>query len=181
MGRAKLAFGQARCDGMEPAFFVCTGVFVALVVWGMWSDLVSLTIPDAVSIGLVLGFLLAAVLAGAPWLLVLKHLGLGVAVYVLAAVLVLLNTFGGGDAKMLAVIAIWAGWPMLITLLVWTALLGGLLAVIILIFRKIPLSPGLAGQAWIQRLHRRDKGIPYGLAIGLGSLLLLPRITWWQS
>jgi len=165
---------------MPVAFYICTGLFVMLVLWGMWSDLVSLTIPDLVSIGLAAGFLLAALLAGAPLQTIAQHVGVAVLVFAAGATLFFLGAFGGGDVKMLAAVALWAGWPMVVTLLVWVALLGGGLAAVLLLFRRMPLSAGQQRRAWIARLHRPDGGIPYGIAIGIGSLLLLPRITWWQ-
>jgi len=165
---------------MGAAFYACTALFVVLVLWGMWSDLVSLTIPDAVSIGLMLGFIANAVWAGATMGTILHHFALGGAVFLLGALLFFLGAFGGGDVKMLAAVALWAGWPMVVELLVRVALLGGLLALALLAFRAISLSAGMQARPWIARLHRRDGGIPYGIAIGTGSLLLLPRITWWQ-
>lgn len=166
---------------MDWGFIVCTGIFVVLVAWGMLSDLTSMTIPDAVSIGLVAGFLLCAWLAGAPLVTVGKHLGVGAIVFAIGAALFFAGAFGGGDVKMLAAVSIWAGWPMVITLAVWVALFGGLLALSMLVFRRIPLPAGAADLAWVARLHQRDGGIPYGIAIGIGALLLLPRITWWQN
>lgn len=165
---------------MGAAFYACTALFIALVLWGMWSDLVSLTIPDWVSIGLVLGFLACGVSAGVPIVTMLHHFAVGAAVFGLGALLFYLGAFGGGDVKMLAAVAIWAGWPMVVTLLIRVALLGGLLALVLVAFRAMSLSARMADTPWIARLHRRDGGIPYGIAIGAGSLLLLPRITWWQ-
>ena len=143
--------------------------------------LVSLTIPDRVSIGLLLGLLLCAIWAGATMVTMLHHLAVGIAVFALGALLFFLGAFGGGDVKLLAAVAVWAGWPMVTELLLKVVMLGGVLALVLLAFRAISLSAGMAGTPWIARLHRRDGGIPYGIAIGAGSLLLLPRITWWQS
>jgi prepilin peptidase CpaA len=166
---------------MGVAFYACTALFVALVLWGMWSDLVSLTIPDWVSIGLVLGFLACAIWAGVSMVTILQYyLVVGCAVFALGALLFFLGAFGGGDVKMLAAVAIWAGWPMVVELLIKVAFLGGVLALVLLAFRAMSLSARMAATPWIARLHRRDGGIPYGIAIGTGSLLLLPRITWWQ-
>jgi prepilin peptidase CpaA len=166
---------------MEAGFLVSTGIFVVLIAWGMWSDLTSLTIPDSVSIGLVLGFLLAGWLAGVPWLLLLKHFGVGALMFSIGAMLFFAGAFGGGDVKMLAAVSVWAGWGGILPLGLRVAFLGGLLAIVILVFRRIPLPHRVAHIAWIARLQRRDAGIPYGLAIGAGALLLLPRITWWQT
>jgi prepilin peptidase CpaA len=165
---------------MEPGFIACTAIFVLLILWAMWSDLTSLTIPDSVSIGLVLGFVLAWWLADQAWLVLGKHLGIGAAMFAIGAVLFFAGAFGGGDVKMLAAVSVWAGWPGVLPLGLRVAFLGGLLAILILVFRRIPLPNRLAHIAWIGRLHRRDGGIPYGLAIGAGALLLLPSITWWQ-
>ena len=163
---------------MTPGLIACAGVFVVLTIWGMWSDLTTLSIPDTVSIGLTLAFLAAAQLAGVPLAGIATHLGIGAVVFVLGALLFFLGAFGGGDVKMLAAVAVWAGWPLVLTYIIWVALLGGLLAGILLIYRRLP--DVVSGDGWAKRLHRRDGGIPYGLAIGVAGLVLLTRITWWQ-
>ena len=40
--------------------------------------------------------------------------------------------------------------------------------------RRLPLPRLLARQAWILRLHDEKAGIPYGVALAAGALVILP-------
>jgi prepilin peptidase CpaA len=40
------------------------------------------------------------------------------------------------------------------------------------------LPYGLAGQAWLARLHDKESGIPYGIALTLGALMIYPETEW---
>jgi prepilin peptidase CpaA len=147
----------------------------------MLSDLASFQIPNSVSVGLVLGFGLAAVLAGLPWDQAARHLGVAVAMFLVGAVLHFTITFGAGDVKLIAAVSLWFGWPLVLPLVLAIAVAGGLLALTLLVFRRISMPRGLLQSTWIGALHQPGGHIPYGVAIGLGALLLLPRITWLQN
>jgi len=41
-----------------------------------------------------------------------------------------------------------------------------------------PLPRLLAKQEWAQRLHRMDTGIPYGIALAIGALIVYPDTEW---
>jgi prepilin peptidase CpaA len=45
-------------------------------------------------------------------------------------------------------------------------------------FRRWPLPYLLGSQQWLQRLHDRDAGIPYGIALALGALMIYPETEW---
>jgi prepilin peptidase CpaA len=64
---------------------------------------------------------------------------------------------------------------------IFASLLGGLLTLMILRFRAMPLPAMLARQEWVQRLHRTDAGIPYGIALALAALLIYPNTPWMTS
>jgi prepilin peptidase CpaA len=34
------------------------------------------------------------------------------------------------------------------------------------------------GQAWLLRLHHKETGIPYGIALALGALMVYPETPW---
>ena len=53
-------------------------------------------------------------------------------------------------------------------------MLGGLLTLALLMLRQWPLPAVLARQDWIMRLHEKSSGIPYGVALASGALLILP-------
>jgi len=83
---------------------------------------------------------------------------------------------GGGDAKFLAAASIWFGWGVLPSFLFLVALGGGILSLIILVFRRFQLPPVLADVGWVRRLHSEELGVPYGVAIGISGLLLISKI-----
>jgi prepilin peptidase CpaA len=156
------------------------GLFVALLLWAMLSDLARFQIPNSVPIGLVLGFALAAVLAGLPWDQAARHVAVAMAMFLVGAALHFTVTFGAGDVKLIAAVSLWFGWPLVLPLVLAIAVAGGLVTLTLLLFRRISMPRGLLQPAWISALHQRHGHVPYGVAIGLGALVLLPRITWLQ-
>ena len=44
---------------------------------------------------------------------------------------------GGGDVKLLAAGALWFGWPDVVSFLVWSMLAGGVLALVLVLARRI--------------------------------------------
>ena len=85
---------------------------------------------------------------------------------------------GGGDAKVAASVALWFGFAQLMNFLLYASLFGGALTLLLLQFRQWPLPYGLAGQAWLARLHAKESGIPYGIALALSALLVYPETEW---
>src|SRR5262245_46503379 len=71
-------------------------------------------------------------------------------------------------------IALWHGFDNLFQYLVYTAVAGGTLATALSMLRSVPLPGMLLAQAWVVRLHRRDAGIRYGVALAAGALLVYP-------
>jgi prepilin peptidase CpaA len=106
-----------------------------------------------------------------------------------AALVVLAVTFvlfargwiGGGDAKLAAAIALWFGFEPLLPFLVYASLLGGGLTLLVLQFRRLPLPVSFAGQAWLTRLHCRDAGVPYGIALAAAALIVYPETVWMRA
>ena len=85
---------------------------------------------------------------------------------------------GGGDAKLASAIALWLGFTWLFDYLVYAALAGGVLTFAIVQFRKWPLPAAISGQVWVQRLHETRGGIPYGIALAIGALMIYPETEW---
>ncbi|OJY37420.1 MAG: peptidase, partial [Rhizobiales bacterium 65-9] len=140
-------------------------VFPALMAYAAMSDMLTMTIPNRVSIALVGGFALVAILGGVPLPTV--------AIHVLAGFLVLVMTFGmfaagwigGGDAKLAAATALWLGFGGLLEYAVISAVAGGVLTVVLLSLRNYPLPAFAASWEWSRRLHNARTGVPYGLAL----------------
>jgi prepilin peptidase CpaA len=85
---------------------------------------------------------------------------------------------GGGDAKLAAATALWMGFPFLVEYLVYAGLLGGLLTLAMLQYRSLPLPATIARQDWALRLHSRDGGVPYGIALAASALMVYPHTVW---
>jgi prepilin peptidase CpaA len=85
---------------------------------------------------------------------------------------------GGGDAKVAAAAALWFGFDHLLEYLLYASLFGGALTLLLLQFRQWPLPYALAGQAWLLKLHAKESGIPYGIALAIGALLVYPETEW---
>ncbi|MGK2872735.1 MAG: peptidase, partial [Alphaproteobacteria bacterium] len=51
---------------------------------------------------------------------------------------------------------------------------GGVLALSLLLFRRLPLLARLARHGWIATLHDKAQGVPYGIALAAGALLAWP-------
>jgi prepilin peptidase CpaA len=153
-------------------------VFPALMAFAASSDLLTMTISNRVSILLVIGFVCLAAATGMPLAAVLAHLGAGATVLVGGFAFFSRGWMGGGDAKLAAATALWLGWSGLDDFLLCASLLGGWLTFALLEFRQYALPPFLAGRAWIQRLHRSDGGVPYGIALAAAALGVYPATPW---
>jgi len=153
-------------------------LFPALMAFAAASDLFTMTISNRVSLALVAGFLALALLGGMGLHDFLMHLGAGGAVLVTAFACFAMGWVGGGDAKVAAGVALWFGFDHLLGYLIYASLFGGALTLLLLQFRQWPLPFGLAGQAWLARLHDKESGIPYGIALTLGALVVYPDTEW---
>lgn len=156
-------------------------IFPALMAFGAAMDLVTMTIPNRISIALIVGFLLAAVLIGMPLQQFAVHLGVGFGMLLIGMALFALRVVGGGDAKLLAAASLWIGFEQLGIYMSYVAILGGLLALAIVIYRTMVPPMWLARQEWAMRLHRPTVGIPYGIAIGGAGLWLFPATIWFSA
>ena len=148
--------------------------FALAMAYGGLSDLLSLRIPNWIPVVIVVAFLPAAVVAGWDATAMLIQLGAGVAVLIAGVLLFAAGIMGGGDAKLLAAGAVWVGWAGLPAFLLLVALGGGVLGLALIAFRRARLPAPLEARAWAQRLHEGASPAPYGVAIGMGALVLLP-------
>lgn len=85
----------------------------------------------------------------------------GAAIFTLFAALFALGMMGGGDVKLLTALALWFPWQAVLSLIVLIALLGGVVTLVTVIHHRMT-----------RRLGQPE--IPYGVAISLAALWLLP-------
>jgi prepilin peptidase CpaA len=149
--------------------------FAALMGIAALEDLRRLMIPNALTASLCVVWLPYA-LSGPSLLGVMGSLGCGLAVFLAGALCFSRGWLGGGDVKLLAAAALWAGPVGTPALLVLTGVLGGMLALFLL------LPPG----AYIATLARAKLGpadvpdkfgattpVPYGIAIAAAAMLVV--------
>jgi prepilin peptidase CpaA len=153
-------------------------LFPALMAFAAASDLFTMTISNRISLALLGGFLGLAVLGGMGFQDILSHAGAGAMVLAIAFACFAMGWVGGGDAKVAAAAALWFGFAHLLDYLVYASLFGGALTLLLLQFRQWPLPYSLGGQAWLLRLHAKDSGIPYGIALAIGALVIYPETDW---
>ena len=137
--------------------------FVVLLAWAAGEDMRRLIIPDWISLGIA-GLYPLHVLTSPvtpSWLIAA---GLAALTLVIGFALFGANLIGGGDVKLMAAVALWAGPFRLPLLIIATALAGGVVAILLLVYR------------WGKGSRRQEKGsptvIPYGVAISAGGLMV---------
>jgi prepilin peptidase CpaA len=153
-------------------------LFPALMAFAAASDLFTMTISNRVSLALALSFLALALLTGMGLYDILSHLGAGATVLAVSFACFAMGWVGGGDAKVAAAAALWFGFDHLLNYLLYASLFGGALTLLLLQFRQWPLPYTLAGQVWLLRLHAKESGIPYGIALAIGALMVYPETEW---
>jgi prepilin peptidase CpaA len=153
-------------------------LFPAMMAFAASSDLLTMTIANRVSLVLIGGFALLAVLSGLSGADVLSHIGAAAAVLAVAFTCFACGWIGGGDAKLAAATALWLGFSHLFDYLVYASLLGGALTLFIVQFRNLPMPRLLIGREWAERLHRQGGGVPYGIALAVAALVVYPQTEW---
>ncbi|WP_424628231.1 A24 family peptidase [Bradyrhizobium sp. SYSU BS000235] len=156
-------------------------LFPALIAFAAASDLLTMTISNRVSLLLVMGFCVMAGVSGMPLHDIGMHVAAGLTILVLAFACFAFGWMGGGDAKIAACVGLWFGFPHLLNYLTYTSVFGGALTLLLLEFRRWPLPYALGSQEWVQRLHGKDSGIPYGIALAMGALMIYPDTEWMKA
>lgn len=148
------------------------GAFSILLLIAAGSDVATMTIPNWICAALAAAFPLAALMTGVPLATIGLHLLCGLAILTVGFLLFQINVFGGGDAKLIAAAAVWTGFSAFGPFILWTALTGGLLALILLVARW-RVKPAETRPAFVNRLLKIRGGVPYGVAIMAGGLMVL--------
>jgi len=149
-------------------------VFPVLMAYAGSSDLLTMRIANWLVLLIAVAYLGLALWAQLSW----PEIGMSAAAA--AIVLAIAFTFfafgwiGGGDAKLVAATTLWVGFGLMLQYLIYAALLGGALTLIILAIRRYPLPSWLQRHGWIDRLHNSKSGVPYGITLAIAALLVYP-------
>ena len=148
--------------------------FPVAMAFAAANDLLTMKIPNFVSLALVAGFLIVALLTQMPLATFGSSLAIGLAVLGVTFLLFAFKLLGGGDAKLIAAGSVWIGADHIIEYLAFVAIFGGVLSLAILGYRKWIPGTALNLPGWAQRLHTPQGPIPYGIAIAAGGLAIFP-------
>jgi len=165
--------------GLGTAGFGLLVLFPFLMAYAAASDLLTMLIPNRISLALVAGFTLLAVTGPMSWSDIGFHLGAGAVVLAVTFTLFAFGVIGGGDAKLAAATALWLGFDGLGDYLLVASIFGGALTLAILAARSYPLPQRVARLPFALHLHDAKTGIPYGIALAAAALLVMPETEVW--
>lgn len=134
------------------------------------SDLRTMTIPNGISIVMIVTFSIFALLTGMPLATIANCLLAGLCTFAVCFALFAFNIMGGGDAKLLSASALCFGLNYnLIVFFVFVALFGGALTLIILLLRSnLPLTEII--KLWLPTSLTNGRQVPYGVAIAASGI-----------
>lgn len=154
--------------------FACVGAALLLALLAAFEDVRRYTISNWIPGALCAVWLVYAPFSGLGWAGAGLSLAAGLGVLVFTMALWMPGWLGGGDAKLLAALALWFGWPSVLTFLLLAVLSGGVLALGLLVLRRLapalPVRPG-----WVASGPLAEGApVPYGVAIAAGAFWALP-------
>jgi prepilin peptidase CpaA len=153
-------------------------VFAFTMVYAGLTDVTTMKIRNRLVVPFFLAYVVLAPLAGFSLAEIGWSFAVAAGVLVLAFGCFAVGWIGGGDAKLLAVTALWFGADHTAAYLLVTALLGGAFTLGVLLFRMQALPAWLPDGSWIARLHAEQAGVPYGVAMALAGLVVFPATPW---
>lgn len=156
--------------------------YCGFLITAMIGDIKSFTITNRLNMLFFLSFIGFALLMGFDSKQILSHFWVALAGFGICFILFAMGLFGGGDVKLVGATCFWLGTAPLYSYALITALAGGILAIILLISRKLVAKMGLPkGPKWARAMLRRRVHIPYGVALGIGGLYAVLQANWFLT
>lgn len=139
----------------------------------LWLDVTRYTIPNWLVWSLLVLYPVAVYLSpeAVDWKMAVVAMLL---VFAVGYIIFSLRVMGGGDVKLITVLALWVGWGMpLMEFMIMFGLIGGVFTLFLLAVRKaepyLPWKKRLA----TPRLFQKGAPVPYGVAIGLAFVWMM--------
>jgi prepilin peptidase CpaA len=150
---------------LSPAWFI-VGQGIAAA-----SDVARMRIPNVLVLSLLAGFAITVAVAQPGWLDLAAHVSVGLAILGGGLLLFARGWMGGGDVKLLAVTGLWLGPAATPTLLILTALAGGVLTLAMIAARALGAQRLAGGK--IAALSDPMDRVPYGIAIAAAAIAVV--------
>lgn len=141
---------------------VSPAIFAGLLICAAISDIRSYTISNALCVLVALSYCLYAFTGPSE---ASAAVGVAGAVLIVGTGLFAANVMGGGDVKLIAAAALWAGPHYIFPFLLITALAGGMLSLAVMLR---PRLYQLAGRT----VDTSNLDVPYGVAIAAGGIMV---------
>ena len=142
-------------------------IFALLIVAGAAEDAARLTISNLTCALILAGGIAAIVILG-PQIAAWQNLAVFAALLAVGMPLFAAGKLGGGDVKLLAVSGLWFDLKGGLLMLTTVLLAGGALALLVLALRLFNWNETALDRV---QLLNAGSGIPYGVAIAVGTLL----------
>jgi prepilin peptidase CpaA len=150
-------------------------IYILCICYTIVSDFRNLLIPNWIIMILISTFSIFAAIRMEP-VSILVNIAVAAVVLLLFAAFFIAGWVAGGDVKFITSIALWMGLEHVGNFLLLTALLGSLMALMLLQIKKYGflLSGGLGDNRLFRRVSAMAESgqCPYGVAIGVAGLLL---------
>lgn len=136
----------------------------------VWYDMTRYTIPNWLVTSLLVLYFVALYLTPyvIDWKMALAGFSL---VFIAGFIIFSAGVMGGGDIKLISVLALWVGWQELPTFIIGFGILGGIFTLILLLVRFLVRS--LKNKP---KILQKNAPIPYGVAIAGAFLWMM-----WQG
>lgn len=151
-------------------------LFIGCMIWAALTDLYTFRIFNSLILVLIAGFAMHVVASGmlfAPsgFKVLGWHLLASLTAFICFLVFYAIGQMGAGDVKLIAATALWLGWHRVtLDYVLYALIAGGLLTIILLIWRRFPLPARLLKVRFIKRLHIRRLKTPYGISLGATAI-----------
>ena len=166
---------------MSLTALVILTIFPVCMLFATFYDIFTMTIPNKITLVLIATFAICAPLAGISLETALWSIGLSIFVLMIGFALFSVGIMGGGDVKLLAASTLWFGTAFTVPYILYASILGGVLTLAILLLRRLPLLPLFATKfPWIERLHDKGQGVPYGAALGPAAIIVFASSGWME-
>ena len=154
-------------EAIDVARWIVAALFLVILTIASVTDVKHRRIPNWTVLALIVLFI--------PWIFVGPEVSVllslsAFAIFMAAGIVIYaFGIWGAGDSKLIAAVALFVGWGRIPMFLFATALAGGILALVIILWHAPPLRAMLN----IPRPDDARRNVPYGVAIAAGAAFAL--------